>query len=228
MLDWISNYWLEVIGWTGSLLVVASLIVPSVKKFRWMNLSGALLATGYNIVFAIWPYAAMNGIISVIDIYWLKRLYRESSQVAVGTAAEDGAKTYTLLDCSAEPGILTFFLARHRGDIVKYFPNFDYAQPISGKSPIHALLLLREDEIIGTLIIREKDARTGEISLDYVTDKYRDFSPANFLYRQSGVFQKLGYERLEIEAGNATDLRHFEKIGFVRNGQEKDALVLNI
>lgn len=226
-MDWISNYWIEILGWAGSLLVVASLMVPSVKKFRWMNLAGALLATGYNIIFNIWPYAAMNGIISVIDIYWLRRLYRESSELVVAGATDDTPKTYTLVDCSAEPQILQFFLTRHRNDIVNYFPNFDCTQPISGSSPIHTLLLLREDEIIGSLIIRDKHSTTGEISLDYVTDKYRDFSPAKFLYQQSGIFQKFGYQNLEINAADATDLRHFEQIGFTSNPQ-KDSLLLHL
>ena len=66
--------WWEIIGWTGSALVVISLIVPSIRRFRTLNFAGSLIATVYNVVFGIWPYAAMNAVIAIIDAYWLYRL----------------------------------------------------------------------------------------------------------------------------------------------------------
>ena len=39
---------LELIGWIATVLVVASLTVTNVWRFRVMNLVGAVLATGYN------------------------------------------------------------------------------------------------------------------------------------------------------------------------------------
>ena len=58
--------WWEVIGWTGSVLVVVSLVVASVRRFRRLNLAGSLIATVYNVAFGIWPYAAMNAVITLI------------------------------------------------------------------------------------------------------------------------------------------------------------------
>ncbi|MCI7551364.1 MAG: hypothetical protein PUK40_07770 [Actinomycetaceae bacterium] len=70
----------EIIGWAGSILVVVSLMVPSVRRFRILNLTGSALATAYNLYFGIWPYAAMNGAIVLINVYWLWRLGREAKQ----------------------------------------------------------------------------------------------------------------------------------------------------
>jgi hypothetical protein len=68
---------LEIIGWIGSALVVVSLMQARVLRFRVLNLVGSLIATGYNAWVGIWPFAVMNGVIAVIDIYWLWRLLRE-------------------------------------------------------------------------------------------------------------------------------------------------------
>ena len=61
--------WLEIIGWIGSGLVVWSLMVARVTKFRWMNLAGSSIAAAYNGVIGVWPFMAMNAIIAVIDIF---------------------------------------------------------------------------------------------------------------------------------------------------------------
>ena len=74
--------WLEIIGWIGSGLVVWSLMVARVTKFRWMNLAGSSIAAAYNGVIGVWPFMAMNAIIAVIDIYWLVRLYRVKHDAA--------------------------------------------------------------------------------------------------------------------------------------------------
>lgn len=58
--------WWEIFGWAGSVLVVLSLMLPGLRKFRFLNLIGSSIATIYNVFFEIWPYAAMNGAI-VLD-----------------------------------------------------------------------------------------------------------------------------------------------------------------
>jgi len=63
--------WLEIVGWAGSLLVIVSLTQARVLRFRWLNLAGAVIATAYNTIVGIWPFAVMNGVIAVIDVYWL-------------------------------------------------------------------------------------------------------------------------------------------------------------
>ena len=57
---------LEIIGWIGSGLVVCSLMLASVWRFRWINLIGSTLAAGYNAAIGVWPFFAMNAIIAVM------------------------------------------------------------------------------------------------------------------------------------------------------------------
>ncbi|MFP7696353.1 hypothetical protein [Trueperella sp. LYQ143] len=77
---------LEIFGWTGSLMVICSLILASQVKFRWYNLIGSLIATIYNAILAVWPFMAMNAAIVLIDAYWLWRLDREAKTHAQHTA----------------------------------------------------------------------------------------------------------------------------------------------
>ncbi|MDO5724524.1 MAG: YgjV family protein [Flaviflexus sp.] len=69
---------LEIFGWVGSILVVLSLMLPNQIKFRFWNFVGSFIATTYNILLGIWPFAMMNGAIVLIDLYWLYRLKKEA------------------------------------------------------------------------------------------------------------------------------------------------------
>ena len=81
MIPFVDTWWFQTMGWVGSGLVVASLIVPNAFKFRWLNFAGSLLSTFWNLAAGIWPFVAMNGAIAIINIYWLRRLYREKNKV---------------------------------------------------------------------------------------------------------------------------------------------------
>ena len=77
MIPFVDTWWFQTLGWVGSGLVVASLIVPNAFKFRWLNFAGSILSTFWNLAAGIWPFVAMNGAIAIINVYWLLRLYRE-------------------------------------------------------------------------------------------------------------------------------------------------------
>ncbi|MDO4888664.1 MAG: hypothetical protein Q3979_08205 [Actinomycetaceae bacterium] len=69
---------LEIIGWTGSGLVVLSLVVANQRTFRWLNFAGAFIVTTYNLILGVWPAVGMNAVIALIDLYWLMRLHAEA------------------------------------------------------------------------------------------------------------------------------------------------------
>lgn len=71
---------LEIFGWVGSILVVLSLMLPNQIKFRFWNFTGSFIATTYNVLLEIWPFAMMNGAIVLIDLYWLIRLKKEAKE----------------------------------------------------------------------------------------------------------------------------------------------------
>src|SRR3954471_12621753 len=111
--------WLEIVGWVGSLLVIVSLTQARVLRFRVLNLAGAVIATAYNAIVGIWPFAVMNGVIAVIDVYWLFRLHRERHDPQV----------YGVLEVPADDSVLRHLIDTHATDIARFHPAFTTAGP---------------------------------------------------------------------------------------------------
>lgn len=192
--------WWEIIGWAGSVLVVVSLMVPSVRKFRILNLTGSFIATIYNVAFAIWPYAAMNAIITIIDAYWLVRMRRE------------GERRYSVCPVDSCSSLVTRFIERHGAEMTHVYSMFR-AEQLSGA---RTFLTLCDDEVIG-LFAYECDGTRGRLLVDYVTDRFRDLKPGRTLYAAPAI-REGGIDSLVICADGVTDTKYFAAQGFVRDG----------
>ena len=59
------------IGYTASVIIVLSMMMNSIVKFRWINLFGALLFSTYGFLIGAIPVGILNGIIVLVDIYYL-------------------------------------------------------------------------------------------------------------------------------------------------------------
>ncbi|WP_263732031.1 hypothetical protein [Cellulomonas sp. SG140] len=195
----------QVIGWVGSGLVVLSLMQARVLRFRWMNLAGAVVATVYNAVFAIWPFAAMNGAIAVIDVYWLWRLLRERHDSAV----------YEVVEVAPDDAYLQHVLGVHAADIAQFRAPAPASVPASAEPTDGrvAFLVVRGDETVGVVLVRRLDEGVGYVELDWVTPRFRDFTPGEFVYRRSGVFAEHGFRRLVAPAGESD---YLTRVGFRR------------
>lgn len=197
----------EVIGWIGSILVVLSLTQARVLRFRWMNLAGALIATAYNSYFEIWPFAAMNGAIAIIDIYWLIRLYRERHDTHV----------YKALPMDPEDPFLRHVLQVHAQDIAAHRPDFA-ASAMTRDGRRATFLVTRGDEAVGVVAIRDQGTGVGLVELDWVKPRFRNFTPGEFVYRDSGVLTAAGFRRVEIETHPELDREYLRKVGFRTEG----------
>ena len=204
---------LDVFGWISSILVVLSLMQARVLRFRVMNLVGAGLATVVNAMLGIWPFAAMNGVITVIDAYWIWRLTRERHDEAA----------YDVVEVGLDDAYLRHVLAIKAQDVAATHPAFSVADVVGspGQPPVgapagrSAFLVLRGDETVGLVLVRDAVEGVGEVEVDYVTERFRDFTPGEFVYRRSGVFADKGFTRLVADAGPGTS-DHFGKVGFQR------------
>jgi len=206
---------LDVVGWISSILVVLSLMQARVLRFRWMNLIGAAMATVVNALLGIWPFAAMNGVIAVIDVYWIWRLTRERHDEAV----------YEVVEVGVADAYLRHVLGVHAQDVATTHPRFSLAgisEPSAGPASEggaqrSAFLVLRGDETVGMVLVRDAGSGVGEVELDYVTERFRDFTPGEFVYRKSGVFADKGFTTLVADAGPGTS-DHYGRVGFQRVG----------
>ena len=211
---------LDIFGWVSSGLIIFSLMQARVLRFRVLNLTGAALATVVNALLGVWPFAAMNLAITVIDIYWIWRLGRERHDEEV----------YDVVEVGVDDAYLRHALRVHSEDVRATYPGFPLAEiagtadspPAKGAAAPDAdrsaFLVLRGDETVGMVVVRDAGAGVGEVELDYVTERFRDFTPGEFVYRRSGVFSDRGFSRLVVDAAPGS-ADYFERVGFERVGQ---------
>ncbi|BDZ41882.1 hypothetical protein GCM10025865_11810 [Paraoerskovia sediminicola] len=195
---------LETIGWVGSILVVLSLMQARVLRFRWMNFAGALLATAYNAAIGIWPFAVMNGAITIIDVYWLWRLHREAHDSAV----------YAVVEVASDDAYLQHVLHVHAADIAHVQPDFVAEAPVGSPSR-SAFLVVRGDETVGAVIARDAGGGEAVVELDWVSPRFRDFTPGEFVYSDSGVFRRAGFTRVVVESPPDGAQEYLRRVGFV-------------
>jgi hypothetical protein len=199
---------LEIIGWTGSALIIWSLTQARVLRFRVLNLAGAALATLYNGVLGIWPFMAMNAVIAVIDVYWLRRLLRD----------RDDPEAYSVVEVSPTDGYLRHVLGVHLEDIHRFQPSYAVPADDAGADRRWAFLVQREAETVGAVVVRDEGDGRALVELDYVTERFRDCSPGQFVYEHSGAFDDLGLRRLEAAPELATWTDYLTRVGFRRDG----------
>jgi hypothetical protein len=61
------------------------------------------------------------------------------------------------------------------------------------------------------------------VELDYVTPRFRDFSPGEFVWRRSGLLRDAGFRKVITPPGMVAP--YYERLGFRR---EEDAFVLDL
>ena len=201
------NTLLEAIGWVGSILIVVSLTQSRVLRFRWMNLVGSVVATGYNAVIGVWPFAAMNAAIAIINVYWLARLYREAQDPEV----------YQVIPVPPEDPFLQHLLQVHATDIATHAPDFN-ADPAATAGTRTTLLVVRGDEAVGVVAIRDEGAGVGAVELDWVKPRFRTFTPGQFVFRDSGALPAAGFRTITLEPHGATDTEYLRRAGFHVDG----------
>jgi hypothetical protein len=201
---------IQTFGWIGSTLVVLSLAQKRVMLFRWMNLAGSLIGTIFSIVTGSWPFVAMNAAIVIINAYWIRKL---------SNTAHDNT-TYQVIDVAPDDAYLQHVLRVNGTDISQYAPGFQtaYAQ---GKAS-SAFMVVRDNETVGAVILGPapgEDASTGLLLLDWVTPKYRDFTPGEFVYSDSKAFELLGYSRLIASDPLPSSSEYLRHVGFTFDGK---------
>lgn len=192
---------LEIIGWAGSVLVVVSLMQARVLRFRVLNLVGSAIATGYNAWVGIWPFAAMNGVIAVIDLYWIWRLLRERHDT----------DAYRVVEVGPQEAYLRHVIAVHAEDIARFYPGYT-----ADEDARWAYLVLRGDETVGLVVLRDSGGGVGEVLLDYVTPRFRDFTPGEFVYHRSGALAGTGLRELTVTPAGGTLDDYLDRVGFTR------------
>ena len=203
-MDWVSDYWLDAVGWGGSALLVYSLLQARVLRFRTINTIGCLVLIFFNAMLSVWPMVGMNVVLAAINIWFIVRLLGERHDDAV----------FDVLEVQPDDQYLRHVLRLHGEDILRYQPDFVW-EP--GDSNEHAFIVMRGDETVGVVVLRQ-DGETARLLLDYVTPRYRDFTPGEFVWRRSGMLTALGVRRVTTPPNMIG--AYYDHVGFRHEGQE--------
>jgi hypothetical protein len=196
--------WLDVLGWAGSALLIYSLMQARVLRFRLLNLVACLLLVAFNAVLGIWPMVVMNVVLSGINLWFIRRLAADRHS--------EGA--FEVLEVGPTDEYLRYTLRVHAGDIEKYQPGFVW----DGMAPGHtAYLVQRGDETVGVVLVRDAGDGVAQVELDYVTPRFRDFSPGEFVFRRSGLFSDRGFRTVVTPAGMVAP--YYDRLGMRREGE---------
>lgn len=218
MAEIIGSWWFQAIGWIGSALVVFSLTQAekSLLRFRWLNLAGAVIATIWNFIAGAWPFVAMNMAITIIDAMYIRRLQKQRHDEAA----------YHVVEVSPPSSYLGQLLTDNKADIANY-ANYDLVQGQAAASANRsAFLVLSGNETIGMLEVEDSGGGVGTVILDWVHPKYRNFTPGEFVFQQSGIFAAKGFNRLIVPpqvSASESSQEYLRRVGFtqIRNGWER-------
>lgn len=195
--------WLEAVGWAGSVLLVWSLLQTRLLRLRVLNLAGSLVLIGYNAAIQVWPMVGLNVTLAFINLWQLYRLLR----------TRHDEHTYHVVEVGADDNFLAHVLRVHWADIARFNPAFRFEDDERRL----AFLTLNGDEVVGVLLLRPTaEPGVAQVELDYVTRRYRDLSPGEFVFRRSGQLTAHGFRKVLTPPGMVAP--YYGRLGFKPHG----------
>jgi hypothetical protein len=202
--NWLQDHWLDLLGWGGSALLVFSLLQARVLRFRTLNTLGCLVLIVFNALLGVWPMVGMNIVLAGINVWFIARLLGERHDEAA----------FDVLQVGADDDYLRHVLRVHGEDILRFQPDF-VGEPDPARDL--AFIVVRGDETVGVVLVR-RDGDVARVRLDYVTPKYRDITPGEFVWRRSGLLDGLGFRRVTTPRNMVG--AYYGRVGFRSNGPE--------
>jgi hypothetical protein len=208
---WLGDHWLDLFGWFGSGLLIFSLLQTRVLRFRLLNLAASLSLVVFNALVGVWPMVGMNLATSSINIWFITRMLRERHDEAA----------FHVLQVGPADAYLMHFLGVHQTDITRHQPGFAVTDLAEGDL---AFQVEKGDETVGVILIR-RDGDIARVLLDYVTPRYRDFSPGEFVWRRASRLRDRGFRKVLTPPGMVSP--YYDRLGhgFRREGE---SYVLNL
>jgi hypothetical protein len=201
--NWLGDHWLDILGWGGSALLVYSLLQSRVLRFRVLNLAACLILIVFNAFIGVWPMVGMNAVLCAINVWFIVRLLRDRHDEAA----------FQVLEVRNDDEYLRHVLRVHGADILRFNPDFVHDPSEQGQD---AFLVQKGDETVGVVLLRA-EGDTAHVLLDYVTPRFRDFSPGEFVWRRSGMLADHGYRRVVTSPTMVGP--YYDRLGFQRDGE---------
>ncbi|MFC7489391.1 MULTISPECIES: hypothetical protein [unclassified Knoellia] len=196
--------WLDALGWFGSALLVFSLLQARILRLRVLNTVACIILTFFNAFLGVWPMVAMNVVLAAINLWFIARMLRERNDESA----------FTVIEVEEHDAYLQHFLEVQHDDIERFNPGFS---GVTEAAERYAYLVVHGHETVGVVVVRGAGGGVGQVELDYVTERYRDFTPGEFVWRRSGLFAGHGWRT--IRTPDAMVGAYYERLGFRRDGQ---------
>lgn len=188
----------ELVGWIGSAVIVFSMLQQRITRLRTINLVGCVIAVLYNFAVGVWPMVALNAVLALIQVVHLIGIARRRHDPAA----------YSVVRARPEDDVVTSLIARHRDDVDRFTPRgIDDATM--------AFVVMSADTVIGAVLAHEAEDGVAVVDMDWVAPAYRDFTPGEFVFGRSGVWQERGISRIRVPADGSD---YYPNVGFVRDG----------
>lgn len=189
---------LQWVGYAASVIIMISLTLNSIVKFRWINLVGAAMFSTYGFLIKAYPVGVMNGLIVLIDIYYLWQIYTKK-------------EIFEIIEISSSSEYLERFVRYHDKDIQKICPGFAYDPALNNIS----FFILRNMAVAGLFLAHRENESELVVGLDFVIPEYRDFKNGQYIYNQlRPKFKEAGYTTVRAAVSNPINDSYFEKLGF--------------
>lgn len=189
---------LQWVGYAASAIIAVSLALTSIVKFRWLNMIGALIFSIYGFMIGAIPVGVLNGIITLVDIYYLIVIYGKK-------------EIFETLEIRPENKYLIRFLEYHNNEIQKFFPGFEYKPDMNTVS----FFILRNMSVAGLYLAHREDGNVLKVGLDYVIPEYRDFKNGKYVYlRLKKRFISMGFTSVVAEGRSEKYVKYLKKLGF--------------
>jgi hypothetical protein len=139
-----------------------------------------------------------------INLWFIVRLLQDRHDEAA----------FDVLEVKPDDTYLQHVLRLNAEGIASFQPNFDPSA--IGATPGSTVYLVQKGaETVGVVVFRT-EGDTAYVLLDYVTPRFRDFSPGEFVWRRSGLLRTKGLTRV-VTPPHMVDA-YYSRLGFHPEG----------
>lgn len=202
------DFVVELVGYLGSALVIASLAQKSILRLRAIGLLGSISFLIYSLFIQAYPIAIVNVIAGSIHAYYLRQLVSRPEAI------------FSTLEVDRGSAYLQRFLEFHSGDIGRFQPEFRSELD----ERVSARFVLR-DMIPAGLVVCRADGDAQKVVLDYAIPEYRDFKLGRYVFSGRSGFFSPG-TTVWSPASNSEHAHYLEQMGFVEVSEDRFELVV--